>query len=99
MAAQWHHWSVRSNNSSQVFHVSLNSGVSANHHAEWNYQIGPGRTLKGSDLCSEWLSQDGLDITKPYPFLCSGLMVGTAASLRRVLRRLMHLYIETREYY
>ncbi|CAE7644229.1 unnamed protein product, partial [Symbiodinium pilosum] len=66
-----------------------------------------------SDVCAEWLAQHsspskapkasqsaakGLYGPRNFPFVCSGTFIGRAASLRRVLRRTLKLYAQTKEY-
>jgi len=99
----------------RLHEIPRDASLSANHHGRWRYAYGDRSpwTLPGDAVCSEWLSEHGgygepsggpasapSEPPPPrFPFLCAGTFVGTASALRRVLKRTLQLYAETREYH
>lgn len=93
--------------------IAKDAALSAGHHGDWRYGYGDRSpwSIRGDAVCSEWLAQmgGGADAgahgggsggqPEHFPFLCAGTFIGTASSLRRLLRRLFQLYQETREYH
>lgn len=91
-------------------HIPEDASLSAEHNGGKRFVVGRGhKSVRGDQVCSEWLTQqqpwdEAAGRTQPgaaapYPFLCAGTFVGTAGSLRRLLRRMFLLYRETGEYH
>mmetsp|Transcript_30355 Transcript_30355/g.56156 ORF Transcript_30355/g.56156 Transcript_30355/m.56156 type:complete len:477 (-) Transcript_30355:26-1456(-) len=82
-----------------IHRVPDDSFLSAEHHGTWRYAYGDKSpwSIGAKAVCSEWLSSTQYNET--FPFLCAGTFMGTAAALRRLLRRLFSLFKESREYH
>lgn len=89
---------------SRVHTIPRDAALSADHHGDWRFGYGDRSpwNIPGKAVCGEWLSRGAhgppAELQK-FPFLCAGTFMGTASALRRILRRLFALYVETREYH
>eukprot|EP00747_Dinoflagellata_sp_TGD_P151429 gnl/TRDRNA2_/TRDRNA2_177207_c4_seq1.p1 gnl/TRDRNA2_/TRDRNA2_177207_c4~~gnl/TRDRNA2_/TRDRNA2_177207_c4_seq1.p1 ORF type:complete len:463 (+),score=52.80 gnl/TRDRNA2_/TRDRNA2_177207_c4_seq1:91-1479(+) len=98
-----------------VHEIRRDASLSSGHRPGWHYPVGDRSpwSIKGDQFCSAWLSERGgpgssrawrnkvahEPILARMPFLCAGTFMGTAGSLRRIMKRMFALYTRTKEYH